>query len=292
MKIFLAGITSRPFVMHNYMKVYLAGAHSRGIKDWGDHEKGMVSEAMKIFLAESGGVHRAYTEPAGELKNRICILESFYYINDWMIPYIKDYWDFLLDSGAYTFLVNAEKTINWLEYLENYINFIKDNDIKHFFELDIDSVIGYKKVKEMRKILEEKTEKQCIPVWHRSRGKEEWLKLIKEYNYVAVGGIAIKDINKNEYPIFTWLLRTAKKENCKVHGLGFTQIPLLKKYPFYSVDSTAWIYGNRGGFLYKFTGNNIIKIKKPGGTRLKPREVAIHNFKQWVAFQKYAQNNL
>jgi hypothetical protein len=87
------------------------------------------------------------------------------------------------------------------------------------------------------------------------------------------------------------LLKIAAQNNCKVHGLGFTNLEGIKKYKFYSVDSTAWLYGNRGGYLYKFTGETIAKIA-PKGMRLKGREAAIHNFSEWLKFSQYAENNL
>ena len=56
------------------------------------------------------------------------------------------------------------------------IEFINTYKIDKFFELDIDSVVGYEEVLKLRKKLEHLTEKQCIPVWHTSRGKEDFLK--------------------------------------------------------------------------------------------------------------------
>ena len=37
--------------------------------------------------------------------------------------------------------------INWNQYMQNYIDFIKFNSIRNFFELDIDSIVGYEAVK-------------------------------------------------------------------------------------------------------------------------------------------------
>lgn len=91
--------------------------------------------------------------------------------------------------------------------------------------------------------------------------------------------------------MFNFLLKIAKENNCKVHGLGFTNLEGLKKYKFYSVDSTAWLYGNRGGFLYLFNGHSMDKIQ-PNGMRLKGRKAAIHNFSEWLKFSNYAENNL
>jgi hypothetical protein len=229
-----------------------------------------------------------------DAKNKIFVLESFYYIQDWMIPYIENHWNFLLDSGAFTFMNDKKnaKGVDWEAYIKKYADFINKHDIKLFFELDIDSVVGIKEVERLRSKLERLTNKKCIPVWHKSRGLSYWLKMVKEYDYVAIGGIVTQEIKRNEYPVFSKLLKIAKDNNCKVHGLGFTNEKGMQRYKFHSVDSTAWIYGNRGGFLYKFNGKTIDKIQKPKGTRLKSKDVAIHNFKEWIKFQRYAVNNL
>lgn len=198
----------------------------------------------------------------------------------------------MLDSGAFTFMNKKQGDINWDDYIIEYAKFINKYDIKLFFELDIDSIVGIKEVERLRNKLEQLTNKKCIPVWHKSRGKDYWLKMVKEYDYVAIGGIVTKEIKQNEYPFFNWLLQEAKKENCKVHGLGFTNMVGLTKYPFYSVDSTAWVSGNRFGLVYIFNGKTMIKQLKKTGQRIKNNETALHNFSEWVKFQKYADKFL
>ena len=166
---------------------------------------------MKICLA---GCYAITNENKKIIKESKYILESFYYIKEWQIPYIKDFDLFLLDSGAFTFMSNTKKgKINWKEYIDKYIEFINKNDIKHFFELDIDVIVGYENVKKITKYIEEKTNKKCIPVWHKSRGIGEWERLTKEYDYVAIGGIVTKEIKPSEQKYFIPLLKIAKKNN-------------------------------------------------------------------------------
>lgn len=223
------------------------------------------------------------------------ILESFYTIKEWQLPIIKQSKYFLLDSGAFTFMNNFKGKVNWQEYIDKYANFIVKNDIKYFFELDIDVLVGHEKVKEYRKYLENKTQRKCIPVWHKSRGLDEWKKLTKEYDYVAIGGIVIKEIKPKDYKYFTPLLEIAKKNNCKVHGLGFTGMKYLKKYHFYSVDSTSWTASIRFGVLYQFKNNIIQQINKPNNCRIKKekeQECLKNNLNEWIKFQKYAEKNL
>lgn len=224
---------------------------------------------------------------------QLAILESFYYADEWtewVIPRISH---FMLDSGAFTFMQGTAGEPDWDDYLDRYIDFINRNNVELFFELDIDSVVGYKRVLEMRKKLEDGTGRKCIPVWHISRGKEEFLKMCDEYDYVAVGGIVSKEIPPAKYDIFRWLISEAHKRGAKIHGLGFTNLEGLKRYHFDSVDSTAWTTGNRFGSIHKFDGETMRKFNAPEGSRLSDaRKAAVNNFNEWVKFQDYAREHL
>lgn len=222
------------------------------------------------------------------------ILESFYYADqdtERLLPYFGD---FLLDSGAFTFMQNNHNgKIDWDEYIERYADFINRNNIQKFFELDVDSVVGYKKVLEFRHRIENLTNKQCIPVWHKSRGIDEYKKICDEYPYIAIGGIAIKEISENQYSAFPAMIKEAHKRGAKVHGLGFASLKYLPKIHFDSVDSTAWTTGNRFGYVYKFDGKTMKKIDPPDGKRLADsRKIALINYTEWIKFQKYAERNL
>lgn len=241
---------------------------------------------MKVFLAGT-----SIKEDILKEHNVKYFLESFYSIKEWQIPYIQKAECFLLDSGAFTFMNNLKGDINWEEYINKYAEFIIKNNIKYFFELDIDVIVGYDKVKEYTRYLEKKVGRQCIPVWHKSRGIKEWERLTKEYNYVAIGGIVTKEIRPNEYKYFKILLDIAKKNNCKVHGLGFTNLKLLHKYHFYSVDSTSWLSGGRFGQLYVFKENKLQQISFKN-KRIKDYMQSHHfNIEEWLKFQDYADKH-
>lgn len=220
------------------------------------------------------------------------ILESFYYADEWTektIPLLKN---FLLDSGAFTFF-SLGKDVEWNKYLDRYIAFINRNKVTKYFELDIDSLVGYPKVKEFRAELERQTGVLPIPVWHKSRGKNEFLQMCEQYPYVAIGGIVSGEIRPQEYPYFTYFINEAHKRKAKIHGLGFTNLQGLTKYHFDSVDSTSWTTGNRFGAVYKFDGKTMVKFSRQAGQKLAdPRKVAINNFNEWVKFQQYAEKYL
>ena len=240
---------------------------------------------MKVFLAATND--KSFIP---NITGSKYILESFYYFQEWQIPLIKKSKMFLLDSGAFTFM-SGKKSNDFDGYLTRYIEFIKKHDVKYFFELDIDSVVGYEKVKQLRKRLEKETGKRCIPVWHKSRGKDEFLKMCDEYDYVAIGGIVTKEITKDQYPFFTWFLNEAHKRGCKVHGLGFTSIANLPKYHFDSVDSTSWKSGGRFGQLHIYK-NGTIKTITQKSKKAVYKPIDQNNFNEWLKFQKYAEANL
>ena len=280
------------------MKVFLAGAESRSyvLYEYGGEQNQKKQEGeMHLYLAGvapwRGGQDRLYDETYK--KCLPYILESFYYADadtERLIPYMGD---FLLDSGAFTFMQNNKSHVVWEEYVERYADFVNRNKIEKFFELDIDSVTGYGKVLEYRNKLERLTGKKCIPVWHKSRGIEEYRKMCEEYDYAAIGGIVAKEITVDKYSVFPSLISEAHKRKCKIHGLGFTALQWLDKCHFDSVDSTAWTTGNRFGYVYYFDGKTMKKRDVPKGKKLAdPRKVALNNFNEWVKFQKYAETHL
>lgn len=228
-------------------------------------------------------------------KHRPYILESFYYADETTEKLLPYYGDFLLDSGAFTFMggasftKNEKKSLIWEDYIERYADFINRNRIEKFFELDIDSVVGYTKVLQYRKKLEQLTGRQVIPVWHSTRGIDEFKKMCQEYPYVALGGIVGGEWKADKEKYIPWFIETAHKSRTKIHGLGYTKLSRLKDFHFDSVDSTAWTTGNRFGFIYRFNGKTMEKIQCPKGKRLADsKKVAEINYCEWIKFQQYA----
>lgn len=248
---------------------------------------------MRIFLAGLRpflGKHLSADDVRG-----IYSLESFYYADSTTEKYMPLFKDFLLDSGAFTFFSTKNQNINWEQYVDRYAEFVVRNNVKNFFELDIDKLVGYEKVLELRKRLETATGRQCIPVWHKTRGKEEYLKMCDEYPYIAVGGLVgaggagVSAYSKEVARFFPWFINEAHKRGAKIHALGYTSMDGLMKYKFDTVDSTSWVAGNRFGFVYKFDGKTLQKIHKRPGKRLGDvKAVLRHNFLEWKKFQQYA----
>lgn len=203
---------------------------------------------MKIYFA---GIESSL-DVCEEVKPKN-ILFSFYAAKPAVVSWAKNNCEsFLLDSGAFT-LVRSRKNIDFDSYTDMYIDFINEHKIDLFFEMDIDKLVGLKKVEELRNRIERGTGKQCIPVFHRNRGKDYFLFMAKNYKYIALGGVAGgMDTKKTDYKYFPWLINAAHENGAKIHGLGFTDFKYLlrRDFCFDTVDSTSWLCGANYGNIY------------------------------------------
>lgn len=119
---------------------------------------------MKVFLSglEASGEFHQINEIIPKYKYILC---SFYYIKQDIFETILNKSELMIiDSGAHSF--QKGKKVDWVEYTKKYAEWIKNNDcekIVGYFEMDVDNIIGYDKVLELRKILESASDK-IIPV--------------------------------------------------------------------------------------------------------------------------------
>ncbi len=250
---------------------------------------------MKIFLSaienstssktSKGMVKVAELLVAQGIKMKYNLM-SYYYIKNQrkLADFIRDNTEeILIDSGAHSFQKGVK--VDWDKYTEQYAQFIKEFDrpnVIGYFEMDVDNIIGYDKVLELRKRLEEVTDK-IIPVWHKNRGIEEYKKMCKDYSgkIIAITGFKNEDIKDEQYMMF---LKYAKKYNCKVHCLGMTRKKVLDKVPFDYVDSSSWVQssifgriGKKGKVTKEFSKNHREKV-------------FIENYKEGLKMQEYYYN--
>jgi len=245
---------------------------------------------MKVFLsaienAQASGknakaVAQILVEKGIKMKYN---LMSYFYIKGktQLAEFIRDNTEeILIDSGAHSFQKGTK--VDWVEYTKKYAEFIKKFDrpnVVGYFEMDVDNIIGYDKVLELRKMLEQISNK-IVPVWHKNRGIEEYKKMCQDYagKLIAITGFKNEDIKDEQYLMF---LKYAKKYNCKVHCLGMTRKKVLDKVPFDYVDSSSWVQQTVFGRI-----NNKGKVSKEMSKN--SREVVfIENYKEGMKMQNY-----
>lgn len=245
---------------------------------------------MKIFLSalENGSTCYNSKKSLAQflLENNVKFrynLMSYYYIKNKqdLAELIRDNSkEILIDSGAHSF--QKGKKVDWVEYTKQYAEFIKKFDrpnVIGYFEMDVDNIIGYDKVLELRKILESVSDK-IIPVWHKNRGLEEFKKMCKDYQgkVIAITGFKNEDIKDEQYLMF---LKYAKKYNCKVHCLGMTRKKVLDKVPFDFVDSSSW---KQSGIYGRIDGKG--KVSKEF-SKVKREIVFMENYKYGIQMQDH-----
>lgn len=265
-------------------------------EDEQEYKNHLFKTQMDAFLAtkDNEGTKLVYTTTASKISN-YCDYESLR-LEDIDIEWLDGFVESLKKDK------NTKNTIAVrLRGIRAVLNFARKKGLlkEYVFNMYSIKMEETKKrsltVEELRKLHDAKSGRKPIPVWHKSRGKEYFVEMCKNYPYVAIGGIVTKEIPINKYEkLFPWFVKTAHKYGCKIHALGYTNIRGLHTYHFDSVDSTAWLYGNMSGSIYKFNAKNgtMDKTKAPEGKKLRSKLVAAHNFGEWVRFMKYARARL
>jgi hypothetical protein len=149
-----------------------------------------------------------------------------------------------LDSGAFSAWTRGI-SIN----IDEYAAFIKQYN-QHLTVYGNLDVIGDAKGTEKNQRYLESKGLHPIATFHIGSPYPELVKMVKEYDYIALGGLVgvpqtrrIKHLDK--------CFRIIKLK-AKIHGFGVGDFKLMLRYPFYSVDNTNWIMGGRTGAVYNF----------------------------------------
>lgn len=87
----------------------------------------------------------------------------------------------------------------------------------------------------------------ALPVWHVVGDPEcKFLrKYLNETNHIGLGAIASMSSSRRKEALDrvweNYLIDSERMPAVKVHGMGITSFPLMLRYPWHSLDSTAWI---------------------------------------------------
>lgn len=228
------------------MRLYLAGLYTANI-----------SLESNFF--------RRCTEPEKAARRNVKhLLESFHYINrQGTVDKIRrDGVKVFLDSGAFSaFSLGA--TID----LDEYCEYCKRNmDVIEVISV-LDGIGDPLKTYQNQLAMEQRGVRP-LPCFHYGEDERylEWY--LAHYDHITLGGMV--PISKPQ--LIHWLDRIWTKyltkpdgsAKVKVHGFGLTQVPLIQRYPWYSTDSSSWVWtAANGGIMIPELGNIFISTTAP-----------------------------
>lgn len=162
------------------------------------------------------------------------ILASYHYFKtkpELIRGLVMQHYDVLIDSGAFS-AANSNKEID----IEDYCKFIKETGVLTYAGLDVigDAAATRSNTEYMIK----QHGLNPIPTFHMGSKLEDLDKLL-EYRYIALGGLVFSSgVESHCDEVWSYILR--RKPNIRVHGFGLTNIDLMSRYPWYSVDSSSF----------------------------------------------------
>ena len=249
---------------------------------------------VKLFFA--GGENKGHLKYINKLNIKYTLM-SYHGLKNREIP--KTNSEIFLDSGAYSAYASG-KHIDLLEY----IKFIKRNKdkVRFYANLDVIGIGNAKKTLRNQRIMEE-AGLNPLPVYHYHEYISKDYKYLiedfcKKYSYVALGGMANTLKDKKEFIRYLkFCFGYAKKYNTKIHAFGMTSLPILKMFPFYSVDSSSWIAGEKFGTFNLFNGKgmkmfskNLFKLKfKKSFDNFSYEDLKEWNTNQWKKYADYLE---
>jgi hypothetical protein len=166
--------------------------------------------------------------------------------------------DIFLDSGAFSAMTQGIEID-----IQEYIDFIKryEKSLEVYANLDVIGIDGRPPDRESAEMgianqrIMEKAGLRPIPVFHFREPFDILEQFVAEYDYIALGGA----VGFSASVLIPWLDKCFRDIICdpktgiprvRIHGFGITSIPLLLRYPWYSVDSSSWSMGGRLGSIH------------------------------------------
>jgi hypothetical protein len=255
---------------------------------------------------------------------------------------------YLVDSGAFTFMETHLKLARtephkWWDlmerYVEEYVAFLSAHRDRIFAcaEMDVDHVLSFDEIWDgsgsWHQALEnwwdtkrgnrldgsrgftappiaywrERIMSAGVPVlvgWHAIREWRGWKDQCNTYRYLALPGG--EEVAENRW--FPYV-NEARRTGTYIHGFAGTKPEWIRRYPFYSVDSTSWLMGSKFGntmifqngrlrfyqaankpvrrryrWLYEKFGLDWAKIEKED-----PAEVDAINLLAWIQYASFLE---
>lgn len=192
-------------------------------------------------------------------------LESYHYLATGQITrrIRQDGARVFLDSGAYTAstkgtVIDLNRYIDYCHKNEDIIEMISvldeipkaDDSGKLTPAILAQAVkVTYRNLKEM----ERQGLSNIIPTFHMGEPDEVLEYYVANYPYISLGGL----VGASPKQLIIWLDRMWAlfltnpdgTPKLKVHGFGLTSLPIMTRYPWYSVDSSTWVQWAANGMI-------------------------------------------
>jgi len=191
----------------------------------------------------------------------------------------------MLDSGAHSlFNIHARdtrdysyyETQDFWDYVDNYAELVKKYSHMIDVYVNVDVIKNPKLTLKVQQYLESAHGLNPIPVIHHGPvGESDPLSYLKtlemyadRYEYIGIGGVAA-GANRDSFmqfanAIFRFICDKDGIPQRKLHGFAMTALDSIVRFPWFSVDSTAWVKTSRMGTLYvpeeTPTGHNYAKV--------------------------------
>jgi len=198
------------------------------------------------------------------------ILESYHYIGSqrYLDQMRADNAQVFLDSGAfsaYTLGVDID--------LPTYCDYIKRNmDLWRVEDgvvmASVLDGIGDPLKTYQNQLAMEQLGAKPLPCFHAGEDERYLEHYVKNYEYITLGGM----VGSSTKQLCIWLDRMweryltdgSGRPRLKVHGFGITAVPIVERYPWYSVDSSSWIQSAAfGSIIDPIHGPMSVSEKSP-----------------------------
>lgn len=233
---------------------------------------------MKLYIA---GLYTSNFDIGGRIFSRLDeneklarlavdhYLESYHYIGKptAVRKIKKDEKKVFLDSGAFSAYTKGVEVD-----IARYCDYILENQEIILFPSVLDAIGDaegtWKNQYEM-----ERRGVVPLPCFHYGEPFEVLEYYVKNYPYITLGGMV--PISTPQLMLWldeiweAYLTNDDGHPKVKVHGFGLTSLPLMARYPWYSVDSSSWVqWAANGGIFVLGRGNFSVSAQSPSAKKL------------------------
>lgn len=165
-----------------------------------------------------------------------CILASYHYFQkkiDLIRSCLDKNFDVFIDSGAFSAESSGVEIV-----LHDYCSYIIESGVKTYAGLDV--IGNAAQTRANMEVMIKEYDLNPIPTFHMGSNLEDLKHLVHgQYSYIALGGLVFSS-NVINHCDRVWHYILSHNPKLRVHGFGLTNIELMKRYPWYSVDSSSF----------------------------------------------------